>query len=978
MSFPLLYFSLEIPKIIINEALSGDFRRFVVLGIRLTPSQFLIALCIVLLTLIVINGLLKMRINTLKGIVGERLIRRLRYQLIQRILRFPNSHFEKTSQGEFISSITAEAEPLAGYISESIALPVFQGGTMITILVFMFAQDWVFGIASVALIPVQGYIIPKLQAQVNALKKERVLRVRKLSERVGETISGAQEIRLQGTQRYVLSEFSHWLGGLFSIRLQIFRKKFFMKFLNNTIGQITPFTFYLFGGLLVIRGDLTIGALVASLAAYKDLTSPWRELLNHYQLHEDARVKYAQILEQFSPPGMLREPAQDNQHADSTCGAILADDVSCTSDTGEDILVDIDFRIAPGTRVAIIGENAVQRMRFARVLSGLESPARGEIRIGNQRLADIDPQWLRTRMACQGPDPFLFAGTIEQNIVYGLYHSPPDKQAGPDARAEAEASGNSLDVHDGDWIDYQRIGIADRQEFEKHYLRGALAVGSEALMYQRGLAETPDPDKSPGFAARVVAARHVIRDKIADKALQRVVGEFDPEIYNPNATVEENILFGIPDRTQLTTAALAAHPYLSQTLSEVGILEEALRIGLKITVRVARDAGRGRKAQRYFKQFGIESVTELANTGDIDAGTRLTELEEQTRHRLLNLFLRLTPSVHTMVLLDSRMENALLDARQVFYTQIPEDLKQAIKLFDRNEIHPMLSIHDNLLFGRLMSNEPVTEARVHRIINETVDSMSLKRAIMLQMTQSQVGVGGQRLPATARHGIAVSRMLIKRPEVMIFHDALAPFSAHERESIRRNILDLLPDSTMLWIDRDVPDKAEFDTVYRLTEQGGLHEVKSVSQDGAASGGGELLTIIGRSMICGRLGASHQQLIADHSRKVDFGVGDFIYLGGDAARHAYIIVSGEARSYRDPDNPESVASVLGEGETFGMMELISDRDCILSVRAETDLTLVELNGDTIRDFIENDVRVVQVMLRALTEQWAGAGRGRRVY
>ena len=290
-----------------------------------------------------------MRINTLKGIVGERLVRRLRFQLIDRILRFPLPHFARTSQGELISTLTAEAEPLAGYISESVALPLFQGGTMLTIVFFMFMQDWVFGLASVALIPIQGYVIPKLQAQVNALKKERVVRVRKLSERIGETISGAQEIRLQGTGRYTLAEFSHWLGALFEIRLQIFKKKFFMKFLNNTIGQITPFLFYLFGGILVIRGEVTIGALVAALAAYKDLTAPWKELLNHYQAHEDAKIKYQQIIEQFSPKGLLPyRQGKDDALTGSLKQPIELSNVSWHSETGEPVIAGMNLNVEPG------------------------------------------------------------------------------------------------------------------------------------------------------------------------------------------------------------------------------------------------------------------------------------------------------------------------------------------------------------------------------------------------------------------------------------------------------------------------------------------------------------------------------------------------------------------------------------------------------------------------------------------------------
>ena len=69
--------------------------------------------------------------------------------------------------------------------------------------------------------------------------------------------------------------------------------------------QVTPFFFYSIGGYLVIQQELTLGALVAALAAYKDLSAPWKELLNYYQIMEDARIKYDLLIETFQPDGLL-------------------------------------------------------------------------------------------------------------------------------------------------------------------------------------------------------------------------------------------------------------------------------------------------------------------------------------------------------------------------------------------------------------------------------------------------------------------------------------------------------------------------------------------------------------------------------------------------------------------------------------------------------------------------------------------------
>lgn len=81
-----------------------------------------------------------------------------------------------------------------------------------------------------------------------------------------------------------------------TIRRNLQREKFIMKAVNNFLTALTPFFFYAIGGWLVIEGRLTLGALVAVLAAYKDFSAPLRELLRHYQAAEDVRVRYLELL----------------------------------------------------------------------------------------------------------------------------------------------------------------------------------------------------------------------------------------------------------------------------------------------------------------------------------------------------------------------------------------------------------------------------------------------------------------------------------------------------------------------------------------------------------------------------------------------------------------------------------------------------------------------------------------------------------
>ena len=118
------YASLDLPKTIINEAIQGG--RFTDgatettwLGVEFGRLEYLFLLSGIFLGLIVLNGWLKFRINTMKGWMGERMLRRLRYVLYDYILRFPLARFRRVKGAEMASMIKDEVEPLGGFIGEA-------------------------------------------------------------------------------------------------------------------------------------------------------------------------------------------------------------------------------------------------------------------------------------------------------------------------------------------------------------------------------------------------------------------------------------------------------------------------------------------------------------------------------------------------------------------------------------------------------------------------------------------------------------------------------------------------------------------------------------------------------------------------------------------------------------------------------------------------------------------------------------------
>ena len=203
--------------------------------------------------------------------MGERMLRRLRYELYDRILRFPPAHFRKVKQAELATMIKDEVEPLGGFIGDAFVQPMFLGGQALTAIIFIMMQNWLLGIIVVVLLAVQMAIIPRLRKPVLVLGRQRQLSARQLAGRIAETADGVNEIHVHGAANYERADISERLGRIFKIRFDLYQKKFVAKFWNNFLSQATPFAIYLVGGYFAITGQMDVGAVVGVLLAYKDL-----------------------------------------------------------------------------------------------------------------------------------------------------------------------------------------------------------------------------------------------------------------------------------------------------------------------------------------------------------------------------------------------------------------------------------------------------------------------------------------------------------------------------------------------------------------------------------------------------------------------------------------------------------------------------------------------------------------------------------
>lgn len=840
LSFPILYVSLELPKIIINDALGAAGEPIDLLGYELGAEQFLLALCGGYLLIILLSGLLKMRINTMKGVIGERLVRRLRYHLTDRILRFPPKHFQRVSQGELISTVTAETEPLAGFIGDSIALPLFQGGTMFTILLFMFMQDPILGFASIMLIPLQLVLIPRLQKRINQLKKERVKTVRHFSERIGEAVDGAIDIRIHGTERYHQAEFSSILGRLFAIRLEIFNRKFFMKFLNNFINSLTPILFYSIGGILAIRGDITVGALVAAIAAHKELTAPWRELLNFYQIYQDAKIKYEQILDRFRSDALSPETHDEPEIIDPdqrVKGDLILDDIWLLNDAGERFLHIPQAIFHEHNLVSVYAENSSYSRSLSYALTRLQAQANGEIRIGDQNLEQIPDALRRRRIAYAGPDAFLFNENVAQNVHYGMRLRPPENDDSEDRSTElveAQASGNSVNQFRGVWTDFSILGFDTWLDMRPWFEACIYAVGAGPVVYRFGLQEKFDPNTAPeDFAERFLTVRRRIHDELLCVGDNDQIHRFREHHFNRALTMLENISFALSSTPTETARSLANNELMRSFLRQTELETVALQAGAKLAQDIYRELMAiepDHPLPVRFARFDEIRIRECL-LAHFDSGLEMT-CSQCDDPLLIELFLRSCSGSSIKPLITDEVQEKVVAAREIIRRPQWQELMQDQTPLHHDFINPHLTVLENVLFGKLEDPTSDDHESLQQHIEQIMIEEQARSLVLILLSMSKVGIRGSRLPTPARQRIQLLRGLIKRPDVLIMHESLSALEDRDQVNILRNIKQLIPGITIVSLDRRQPDPNMFDQYFTIKD-GRMLELKQLAEEKAS-------------------------------------------------------------------------------------------------------------------------------------------------
>lgn len=226
---------------------------------------------------------LKYGLNIARGWVVEDVTRRLR-----QIIHGRKDNLGSTQPGAppdpgtAVAMAASEAEDIAGFIGDSISVPLVQGGTILFTFGYLAWVDWRIACLTALIYTPHYFIVRAVQQIINRLARSQAKVVRRI---------GFQLVKDAERQRDS-SRFLSLVNLAYALRMKIYRRKFILTSLGNFLDALGPLIVLMVGGWYVIQGQTKVSTLVVFISGMQRIADPWDQLMNFYRTAQIAQTKY--------------------------------------------------------------------------------------------------------------------------------------------------------------------------------------------------------------------------------------------------------------------------------------------------------------------------------------------------------------------------------------------------------------------------------------------------------------------------------------------------------------------------------------------------------------------------------------------------------------------------------------------------------------------------------------------------------------
>ena len=397
---------------------------------------------IILLGIAVIaNAVVAAIINDIGGYWGDQMAIRMRYQLstqyYQHLLSLPQSYYDDEVTGKIINRLSRAITDISNFLqffSNNLLQMFLTISIVITVLVF---YSWPLALLFVLLIPANLYLTARTSGPWQEIEKEKNTHFDIASGRFAEVVGQMRLVKSFGAAKHELRHFSTEMHHMLPLTAK-------QSGMWHTMNAVRTSAFGAINGVILVvlfyetaRGHLGLGDMTMLLTLIAQVGFPMRNLsyfVDSYQRAVANSRDYIKAMEEQPEPNT----ATTKLHV--TEGKIEYRNVDFTYGDGERVLHDISFAVAPGEKLALVGESGGGKTTISNLLMTLYKPDAGSITIDGVDVGRVSHASVRAAIATVFQDATLFSGTIRENIAYAR----PDATMKEVERAARAANADSF------------------------------------------------------------------------------------------------------------------------------------------------------------------------------------------------------------------------------------------------------------------------------------------------------------------------------------------------------------------------------------------------------------------------------------------------------------------------------------------------------------------------------------------------------
>lgn len=370
---------------------------------------------IVLFTLIkAVFGYIRDYMNVLLGV---RVQKKLREEMFHHIQGFEYKYFDSMSTGELLSRMDGDIENVWQTIDFGLRIFVENVIYFVGSSIILFYINWKLALICLLIMIPIGYMAVRMNNKLNAIYGKISDHTAEINSAAQQNIAGIRLVKAFAREKYEVEKFLGLNRVNYDLNMELVSKyrKYFpaIDFLTN----ISQVAMVIFGGYFILKGNMTLGQLVAFNGYILNLIWPMRMigwLTDMLSRNQASAKKIFNILNKV--PGIVSKP--NSKQVDRIKGEVIYKNVDFKYGE-EPVLRNVDITIPSGSKVAIMGTTGAGKSSILHLIGRFYDVSSGEVQVDGINVKDYDLSSLRQNMSVVSQDIFLFSDTIENNIKFG-------------------------------------------------------------------------------------------------------------------------------------------------------------------------------------------------------------------------------------------------------------------------------------------------------------------------------------------------------------------------------------------------------------------------------------------------------------------------------------------------------------------------------------------------------------------------------